>query len=152
MKFIKNFFATLIVVLLIGIVFLYYQKSNMTTDQAKDESGQTEEKESGTIADNAKKKIVEKVVDEALDKYVETADEEIKSTIESVTPEDKDKITEIISDNLSLDSVSEVQEFVENKDTEGLMEYAQDKLTAEEYSDLTGIIEKYSNELQGNDE
>ena len=97
----------------------------------------------------AKKEVVKgvakTVVNKAIEEYAEKAgSEEVKEKLESITEEDKDKVSEIISENISIESMGDVESYISNKDMDGLMDYAEDKLTAEDYSELTDIMEKYS--------
>ena len=167
MKAFKSFVVTLVIVLAIGAIFLYNKDSIMGSDSKEatettaegDENAEKSEKNgiAGAI-DDAKKEVVKSVaktvVDKAIDSYAEKSEGVVKEKLESVTEEDKDKVSEIISENFSLDNMSEVETYISNKDVDGLMDYAEDKLTAEDYSELTGILEKYSdgmlNQINGN--
>ena len=60
-----------------------------------------------------------------------------------MSEEDKDTVTEIIANNVSLDSVSEVQSYVNSGDASGLMDYAEENLSEEELEELKDIMSKY---------
>ena len=137
MKAAKAFFITLVVVLLIGAIFLIGKDSIMKDVKATQEQ---------TQSDNEKKSanpITKAIVSEALDSYAEQSTGKTKEIYESMSEEDKDTVTEIIANNVSIDSVSEVQSYVNSGDTNGLMEYAKDNLSEEEVKELTEIRSKY---------
>ena len=152
MRLVKTFVATLAAVLVLGGAFLvgksYIVKSDEETNSV--ESAETAKSEKESIADSIKKKAIESVaetiVETAIKQYGGDSAEDLQKVMDSVTEEDKEKVTEILADNMSLDSIGDVQSYVSNKDVDGLMEYAQEKLTEEDYSELTGIFEKYSEE------
>ena len=158
MKTFKSFMITLVIVLAIGAIFLYSKdsllktKSEEVTETTETESAESKEepkKDPITSAiDDAKKEVVKSVaktvVDKAIDSYADKSDPEVKEKLEAITEEDKDKVSEIISENISLENMGDVESYISNKDVDGLMDYAQDKLTEEEYSELTGLLEKYS--------
>ena len=137
MKAAKAFFITLVVVLLIGAIFLIGKDSIMKDVKATQEQTQSDsEKKSANP-------ITKAIVSEALDSYAEQSTGKTKEIYESMSEEDKDTVTEIIANNVSLDSVSEVQSYVNSGDTNGLMEYAKDNLSEEEVKELTEIMSKY---------
>ncbi|WP_026495622.1 hypothetical protein [Butyrivibrio sp. WCD3002] len=163
MKVVKAFVATLAVVLAIGGIYLYRADIARKASEliSGEESIEAEEAEKANplaelgndIKKKAVKEITEAVVEQAIKQYGGDSAEDVQKIMDNVSEEDKDKVTEILIDNMSLDAISDVQSYVDDKNVEGLMEYAQDKLTAEDYSELTGIFEKYSDEalkeLQG---
>ncbi|SDB27261.1 hypothetical protein [Butyrivibrio sp. INlla16] len=158
MKIFKSFVVTLAIVLAIGGIYLYSKDTifNTNTEETAETSEETnaegakkpEEKGITGAIESAKKEVVKgvakTVVNKAIEEYAEKSDSEVKEKLESITEEDKDKVSEIISENISLESMGDVESYISNKDVDGLMDYAQDKLTAEDYSELTGILEKYS--------
>lgn len=135
MKAVKAFLITFTVVLLIGLVFLIGKDSIM-----KDVQTTQDETTSETKAANP---ITKAIVSEAIDTYAEQSTGKTKEIYESMSEEDKDAVTEIIANNVSLDSVSEVKSYVSSGDTDGLMEYAQDNLSEEELEELKDIMSKY---------
>ena len=157
MKIFKSFAVTLVIVLAIGAIFLYSKDSLMKSetrtigDEVTESTEKTKKSGISSVIDDAKKEVVKgvakTVVDKAIESYAEKSDPEIKEKLESITEEDKDKVSEIISENISIEAMEDVESYISNKDVDGLMDYAQDKLTAEDYSELTGIFEKYSDGL-----
>ena len=137
MKAAKAFFITLVVVLLIGAIFLIGKDSIMKDVKATQEQTQSDsEKKSANP-------ITKAIVSEALDSYAEQSTGKTKEIYESMSEEDKDTVTEIIANNVSLDSVSEVQSYVNSVDASGLMDYAEENLSEEELEELKDIMSKY---------
>jgi len=137
MKAVKAFFITLFVVLLIGTIFLIGKDSIMKDVQATQQ--QTQSNDEKKSANPIKKAIVS----EALDSYAEKSSGKTKEIFDSMSEEDKDTVTEIIANNVSLDSVTEVQSYVNSEDASGLMEYAKENLSEEELKELEDIMSKY---------
>ena len=135
MKAVKAFFITLAVVLLIGVIFLIGKNSIM-----KDVKATQEQTSSETKSANPVKKAI---VSEALDSYAEKSSGKTKEIYDSMSEEDKDTVTEIIANNVSIDSVSEVQSYISSGDTSGLMDYAEENLSEEELEELKDIMSKY---------
>ena len=137
MKAAKAFFITLVVVLLIGAIFLIGKDSIMKDVKATQEQTQSDsEKKSANP-------ITKAIVSEALDSYAEQSTGKTKEIYESMSEEDKDTVTEIIANNVSIDSVSEVQSYVNSGDASGLMDYAEENLSEEELEELKDIMSKY---------
>ena len=137
MKAAKAFFITLFVVLLIGVIFLVGKNSIMKDVKATQQ--QTQSNEEKKSANPIKKAIVS----EAIDTYAEKSSGKTKEIFDSMSEEDKDTVTEIIANNVSLDTVSEVQSYVNSEDASGLMEYAEENLSEEELKELEDIMSKY---------
>ena len=136
MKAAKAFGITLFVVLLIGVIFLVGRNSIMKDVKATQE-------QATTTKTSTANPITKAIVSEALDNYAENSTGKTKEIYESMSEEDKDAVTEIIANNVSIDSVSEVQSYVNSGDANGLMEYAKDNLSEEEVKELTEIMSKY---------
>ncbi|WP_022769767.1 hypothetical protein [Butyrivibrio sp. NC2007] len=136
MKAAKAFGITLFVVLLIGVIFLVGRNSIMKDVKATQE-------QATTTKTSTANPITKAIVSEALDTYAENATGKTKEIYESMSEEDKDTVAEIIANNVSIDSVSEVQSYVNSGDANGLMEYAKDNLSEEEVKELTEIMSKY---------
>ena len=137
MKAVKAFFITLVVVLLIGVIFLIGKDSIM-----KDVKATQEQTQSNTEKKSANP-IKKAIVSEAIDSYAEKSSGKTKEIFDSMSEEDKDTVTEIIANNVSLDSVTEVQSYVNSEDASGLMEYAKENLSEEELKELEDIMSKY---------
>ena len=137
MKAVKAFFITLVVVLLIGVIFLIGKDSIM-----KDVKATQEQTQSNTEKKSANP-IKKAIVSEAIDTYAKKSTGRAKEIYDTMSEEDKDTVTEIIANNVSLDSISEVQSYVNSEDASGLMEYAEENLSEEEIKELTDIMSKY---------
>ena len=156
-RILKSFVVTFVIVLAIGAIYLYSKDSLFKTDNAdatETAGAENTDKSSGnpiTSAINDTKKEVIKsvaktVVDKAVEQYAGDSDSKVKDVYDSVSEEDKDKVADILVDNMSIDDMTDVQEYISNQDVDGLKDYAKEKLTEEDYSELTGILEKYSAE------
>ncbi len=139
MKAVKSFAITLVIILAIGGIFLFarnsIKKDVETTVAATEESNSTKK----STANPIKKAIVS----EAIDTYAEQKGGAVKEVVDSMSEEDKDAVTEIIAENVTLDSMSEVQSYVSSGDSAGLMKYAQENLSEEEQKELLEIMSKY---------
>ena len=156
-RFIKSFVVTLVIVLAIGAIYLYSKDSLFKSENADGTEQAGSENADGTkdggitgAIEDAKKEVIKNVaktvVDKAVEQYAGESSSQVKEMLDSVSEEDKDKVADILVDNMSIDDISDVQEYITNQDVDGLKEYAKDKLTEEDYSELTDILEKYSSE------
>lgn len=155
-RIIKSFVVTFVIVLAIGAIFLYSKDSLFKNNsESADQTGtlNADEKSANPITsaiNDTKKEIIKNVaktaVDKAVEQYAGDSDSKVKEMYDSVSEEDKDKVADIIVDNMSIDDMTDVQEYISNQDVDGLKDYAKDKLTEEDYSELTDILEKYSKE------
>lgn len=137
MKAFKSFIITLAIILAIGAIFIISR--NTIKKDVESSVAATEQTTKKSTASPLKKAIVS----EAIDSYAESKGGTVKEVVESMSPEDKDTVTEIIAENVTLDSMTEVQSYISNGDSEGLMEYAKDNLTEEEQKELMEIMAKY---------
>ena len=135
MKAAKAFGITLITVLLIGIIF-FIAKDSIMKDVTNSESQTTSETKSANP-------ITKAIVSEAIDSYAEKSDSKTKEIYDSMSEEDKDAVAEIIANNVTIESVSEVQDYVNSGDASGLMDYAEENLSEEELKELQDIMSKY---------
>jgi hypothetical protein len=91
--------------------------------------------------------IAETVVDHAVKESIQYAGAEhpeIQQAIDSLTPEDKEAVTEIVENNITPDKVAAVNNYLQSGDYQGLITYAQQNLTPEEYSRLEQIYANYA--------
>lgn len=163
MKALKSFLLTLAAVMAVGVLFLVgkgilqkdSEASSLTvkTEAAGGSSVSKEAAGSKETAGNTKTQqterkkanpIVKAVVTEAIDVYIDNADDEVKQVAESMTEEDRDTVTEIIAGNVSLDSVTELKSYLSSGDTDSIMKYAEDNLSEEEMAELEDILSKYA--------
>ena len=82
------------------------------------------------IKEEAKSKIAEKTVDVITDNVDKIAGDnpEVKEIMESLSDEDKETVTEIISEHMDTETVTEVMEYVNEGDKDGLINYAVENL------------------------
>ena len=147
MKAFKTFIITLCIVLALGGLVLL----NRANVHSLLNSMNTESTDSSSAAGSSKKKssanpVTKAIVSEALDTYLEHSDGKVKEISESITEEDKDAVAEIIADNVSLDTISDVKDLIGSGDKEALAEYAEDNLSEEDQEQLKEILSKYVTE------
>ncbi len=139
MKAFKSFIITLVIIIAIGGIFLFARNSIKKDVATTVES--TESKQSKKSTANPIKKAI---VNEAIDQYVEKSDGKAKEILDSMSEEDKDTVTEIIANNVDLEDIPEIKSYISNRDTAGLMQYAQENLSAEEQAELAELMVKYA--------
>ena len=148
MKALRIFLITLAAIFVLGgVILVVGKKSGDNKAASTNEAGVKTESTART--DNAREKsrkanpIVKAVVNEAMDKYLETADGKAKEIADSMSEEDKETVAEIIAANVSLDSISDVQKILADGNAEDLMEYAKENLPEEDVQQLTEILSEY---------
>ncbi|MCR5155951.1 MAG: hypothetical protein K6C96_04660 [Butyrivibrio sp.] len=140
MKALKSFMITLIIVLVIGCIFIVARGSIMKSISKDADSATTGETAKTSKANPVTKAIVSKT----LDTYIENTDnEKVKEIAESMTDEDMDTVTEIIANNVNVEDIPEVQSYISNGDTQGMLDYANENLSEEEAQQLKEIMSKY---------
>ena len=146
MKALKSFFITLVIILAIGCLFIVARKSIMNgiaEKNVKTESAASE----GSSKKSKANPVTKAIVGEAMDTYIKnSSNEKVQEIAESMSEEDKDTVTEIIANNVSLDAIPEVQSYISGGDKEGLMEYAKDNFSEEEIAELKDIMSKYTSD------
>ncbi len=131
---------TLVIVIIIGCLFIV-ARGAIQRDAAKD-AAQTEASETPKKA--KANPVTKAIVGEAMETYIKnSSNETVKELGESMSEEDKDTVTEIIANNVSLDAIPEVQSYISDGNKEGLMEYAEDNFSEEEIAELKEIMSKY---------
>ena len=134
MKALKSFMVTLIIVLIIGCIFIVARGSimkNVRSDVTASSSSKSNP-------------VIKAIVSKAIDSYIENTDnEKIQEIATSMSEEDKDAVTEIIANNVTIDSVSEVQSCISSGDTQSMIDYAKENLSEDEIEQLTDIMSKY---------
>ena len=61
-----------------------------------------------------------------------------------MSEEDRETVTDIITENLTPSTMNDVSEYIESGDKEGLMDYAEENLSEEDYEKLKELYKKYS--------
>lgn len=88
-------------------------------------------------------KVSENVVEQMLSGSGLADNAEVQRILESVTEEDKEKVTDIVSEQFGVADAPKVLEYVQDNDIEALKQYAKEKLTDEQISRLYEIYGKY---------
>lgn len=140
MKALKSFLITLAIIIIIGGIFLFAQKSISKDVETTVETTQAQKESKKSTANPVKKAIV----NEAMNQYIEKSDGKAKEIMESMSEEDKDTVSEIIANNVELEDIPEIQSYISGGDSAGLMEYAKDNLSDEEQAELAEIMIKYA--------
>ncbi|MBR4668873.1 MAG: hypothetical protein IKO76_08970 [Butyrivibrio sp.] len=102
------------------------------------------------ILPRMKNKIKEVTAEKTVDIITQNAEKiagenpEVAQFLESISEEDKETVTEIISEHMDAETVTEVMEYVKDGNKEELIKYAQDNLSESEISDLMEIYGKYA--------
>ncbi len=123
--------------------------SKLSSDSGKGtDSSDAKTSDSSSEGTSTKRKskanpITKAVVEKAVDAYVDSADKETKELFNSMSEDDKDIVTDIIAENVSLDSISEMQSYVANGDKDAIEKYAEENLSEEDQEVLKEIMSKY---------
>lgn len=103
-----------------------------------------------------KNKIREKVASVIGDQVVEKAaeslgisSEQAQEILNSMSPEDRQTITDIVANHMNSSTISEAQQIVKDRDVNEAREFAEEQLTSEEQNQLKGIAEKYATQYSG---
>ncbi len=148
MKALRIFLITLAAILVLGGVILVVSRG-AGDNKAASQSEAGVKTESTAKTDKTKEKsrkanpIVKAVVNEAMDKYIETADGKAKEIADSMSEEDKETVAEIIAANVSIDTITDAQKILADGNAEDLMEYAKENLPEEDVQELTEILSEY---------
>ena len=141
MKAVKTFAITLAIIIALGGAFLVGK--SLMNNEASTSVAST--KVSTTAKTKKKANPIKKaIVSEALETYVNKQGGTTKEIMDSMSEEDKDTVTEIIAQNFTTSTISDLDRYMSDNDTEGLMKYAQDNLTEEELAELEEIMKKYT--------
>ncbi len=92
-------------------------------------------------------KSVQTVIDNAATGSSEAAEakQQIEQYMNMLSEEDRKAVEDILSDHMDDETISQVMEYVDKKDKEGLAKFAASNLSPMEIFKLMQIYEKYSN-------
>lgn len=71
----------------------------------------------------------------------------VEEIYNSLEPEDKRAVKEILADNITLETVKDVKAYVDNQDMQGLQQYLQESLSDEERAAIYELYEKYKDRI-----
>lgn len=71
----------------------------------------------------------------------------VEEIYNSLEPEDKQAVKEILADNITLETVKEVKAYMDNQDIQGLQQYLQESLSDEEQAAIYELYEKYKDRI-----
>ena len=95
-----------------------------------------------------KKKAVNYAVSNVIEQVaassgVSVTSEEVEEVLNSMEPEDQEKLNAIIEENVDSEAVSTISSYVSNGDMESAAEYVQENLSEENVEDLQELYDKY---------
>ena len=95
-----------------------------------------------------KKKAVNYAVSNVIEQVaassgVSVTSEEVEKVLDSMEPEDQEKLNAIIEENVDSEAVSTISSYVSNGDMESAAEYVQENLSEENVEDLQELYDKY---------
>lgn len=144
MKAFHVFFVTFILVVILGLGFLFV-KSGKLSDVGKDLTGKAKQK---TVELTAKQ--LEPLLEQGLVSQLEAqglTQEQAQAIVDSIPEEDKQKVTEIAANHL--DQLPDAASYVQSGDVEGLTELLQENLTDEETVTIQNIMTQYTGLIPG---
>lgn len=102
-----------------------------------------------------KKKAVNYAVSSVIEQVaassgVSVTSEEVEEVLNSMDPEDQEKLNTIIEENVDSEAVSTISSYVSNGDMESAAEYVQENLSEENVEDLQELYDKYLADEYGN--
>ena len=102
-----------------------------------------------------KKKAVNYAVSNVIEQVaassgVSVTSEEVEEVLNSMDPEDQEKLNTIIEENVDSEAVSTITSYVSNGDMESAAEYVQENLSEENVEDLQELYDKYLADEYGN--
>ncbi|SHI80304.1 hypothetical protein SAMN02745229_03656 [Butyrivibrio fibrisolvens DSM 3071] len=102
-----------------------------------------------------KKKAVNYAVSNVIEQVaassgVSVTSEEVEEVLNSMDPEDQEKLNTIIEENVDSEAVSTISSYVSNGDMESAAEYVQENLSEENVEDLQELYDKYLADEYGN--
>lgn len=75
------------------------------------------------------------------------SDADAEAILDSMSPEDRAMIEDIISSHISAGTISDIMSYVSSGDMAGLRDYARNSLSEEEMNHLLSIYEKYQDTI-----
>lgn len=96
------------------------------------------------ILKKAAMKVTEKILtDKVKAEFDVPQDMDVSSMVESMDDADANVVKEIVKDNMSKETVSDVSGYIKNGDMSGLKQYVKDNLSGEDQQKIQRIYEKY---------
>lgn len=104
------------------------------------------------LKDKVKEKVASAVGNQVIEKAAESLGvdpQQAQEVLNSMSPEDKQTVTDIISSHMNSSTVSEAQKIIQDRDVNEAKNFAQQELTEQEQEQLKGIAEKYASQYTG---
>lgn len=104
------------------------------------------------LKNKVRQKVASVVGDQVVEKAAESlgiSSEQAQEVLNSMSPEDRQTVTDIVANHMNSSTISEAQQIVKDRDVNEAKEFAQQQLTSEEQEQLKGIAEKYASRYSG---
>ena len=95
-------------------------------------------------ASYATQKAVEVIVRES---GATVEQEQIKEIYETLPEEDRQTVESIVEEHINAQTAAEVTTYLQNRDKEGLKQYAEETLSEEELQELKQLYDKYKDQI-----
>ena len=95
-------------------------------------------------ASYATQKAVEVIVKES---GATVEQEQIKEIYETLPEEDRQTVESIVEEHINAQTAAEVTTYLQNRDKEGLKQYAEETLSEEELQELKQLYDKYKDQI-----
>ncbi|MBQ9512054.1 MAG: hypothetical protein IJR58_02555 [Lachnospiraceae bacterium] len=95
-------------------------------------------------ASYATQKAVEVIVRES---GARVEQEQIKEIYETLPEEDRQTVESIVEEHINAQTAAEVTTYLQNRDKEGLKQYAEETLSEEELQELKQLYDKYKDQI-----
>lgn len=99
------------------------------------------------VYDTAKEKVTSAVAEKLIEEQVknDTTGQlgNAQEIYDSMSAEDKQTVNDMIESKVSSETISDVSQYVKNKDTEGLKQYVKEEFTESEIQQMKDLYNKY---------
>lgn len=129
-----NVLLTLVLLLIVAAAVLYVNRSHVQKLAAD------------AITDKLSDTITEQILEAAGNSPDSSA---VQQVIGSISDSDKEEAAQILQNHLTPSTIAAAGSYVQNRDYNGLMQYAKENLSTEEYDRLSELYEKYASQLPG---
>ena len=130
----RNIMLTILLLLFVAAAVLYVNRNQVQK-----------------LAANAvTEKLTDTVTQQILDAAGNGTDSAaVRQVMDSISDSDKEEAAQILQNHLTPSTIAKATSYIQNRDYDGLMQYAQENLIADEYSRLSELYQKYASELPG---
>lgn len=100
--------------------------------------------------DKVKEKAASVIGNQVVEKAAESLgipSEQAQEILNSMSDEDKQTVTDIVSNHMDSQTISKAQQYVKDGDVAGAKEFAESELSPDEQNELKGIAQKYADQI-----